>query len=223
MLTLRAGQRNAVHLHKDYFSELRNLVVEALKQLHAAAPLESAVARTSVAGKLGYLEANLVDGLIDRLIKEGELVGSDRDVGLAKFEPTLSEAQQRLLNRAVEAYHKAEFSPPDVGELALSLTVAADELQPLIDLAVAQSHLAHLGGGLFIHHDRELELRDRLTKSLANGPMTLSQIKEILSTSRKYAVPLCEYLDRIGFTRRDGDLRVLTASSQTAASNTARQ
>ncbi len=219
LLTLKAGQRNAVYLHKDYFSELRNLVVEALRQLHVASPLESAVARTSVAGRLNYLEPNLVHGLIDRLIEEGELVGSERDVGLAQFKPTLSEAQQQLLQRAVEVYHKAVFSPPDVGELAVSLGVAGDELQPLIDLAVAQGHLAHLGRGLFIHHDREVELRDRITRSLANGPMTMGQIKEMLSTSRKFAVPLCEYLDRIGFTRRDGDLRLLTASSQTAASN----
>lgn len=223
VLTLQAGQRSAVHLHKDYFSELRILVVEALRQLHLASPLESAVARTSVLRRLNYLEANLVHGLIDHLIKQGKLVGSERDVGLAEFKPTLSEAQQQLLQRAVEAYHKAAFSPPEPAELAVSLGVAPDELQPLIDLAVAQGHLAHLGGGLFIHHDRELELRDRITKSLANGPMTMAQIKEMLSTTRKFAVPLCEYLDRIGLTRRDGDLRVLTASSQTAASNTTRQ
>jgi selenocysteine-specific elongation factor len=43
--------------------------------------------------------------------------------------------------------------------------------------------------------------------------MTLSQIRETLGTTRKYAVPLCEYLDREGFTRREGDLRVLAAAS----------
>ena len=223
LLTLKAGQRNTVHLHKDYFSELRNLVVKALRQLHVVSPLESAIARTSVVRRLNYLEANLVHGLIDRLIEEGELVGSERDVRLAEFSPTLSESQQQLLQRAVEAYHKGAFSPPEPGELAASLGVATDELLPLIDLAAAQGQLAHVGGGLFIHHDRELELRDRISKSLSNGPMTMGQIKEMLSTTRKFAVPLCEYLDRIGFTRRNGDMRVLTASSQAAASNTARQ
>jgi selenocysteine-specific elongation factor len=37
----------------------------------------------------------------------------------------------------------------------------------------------------------------------------MSQIREILGTTRKYAVPLCEYLDSVGFTKRVGDLRVL--------------
>jgi selenocysteine-specific elongation factor len=42
--------------------------------------------------------------------------------------------------------------------------------------------------------------------------LTVSQIREILGTTRKYAMPFCEHLDRIGFTRRQGDLRVLAAS-----------
>ena len=39
--------------------------------------------------------------------------------------------------------------------------------------------------------------------------LTLSRIREVLATTRKFAVPYCEYLDRSGFTRRDGDLRHL--------------
>ena len=39
--------------------------------------------------------------------------------------------------------------------------------------------------------------------------MTMSDIRTLIDTSRKWAVPLCEYFDESGFTRRDGDLRVL--------------
>ena len=39
--------------------------------------------------------------------------------------------------------------------------------------------------------------------------MTLSRIRETLGTTRKYAVPICEYLDQVGFTRREGDLRFI--------------
>ena len=46
-------------------------------------------------------------------------------------------------------------------------------------------------------------------KFAASNGLTLSQIREILATTRKYAVPLCEYFDRIGFTQRQGDVRFL--------------
>ena len=58
--------------------------------------------------------------------------------------------------------------------------------------------------------ETEEQLRTQLRAAIAdNGGLTLSQIREILETTRKYAVPLCEYLDRIGFTKRKGDFRVL--------------
>jgi selenocysteine-specific elongation factor len=42
--------------------------------------------------------------------------------------------------------------------------------------------------------------------------LTVSEIREVLKTTRKYAVPLCEYFDRVGFTRRENDRRVLAES-----------
>jgi selenocysteine-specific elongation factor len=48
-------------------------------------------------------------------------------------------------------------------------------------------------------------LRERLEQ---DGRMSVSQIKDLLGTTRKFAVPICEHLDRIGFTRREGDVRV---------------
>jgi selenocysteine-specific elongation factor len=39
--------------------------------------------------------------------------------------------------------------------------------------------------------------------------MTMSDIRTLIDTSRKWAVPICEYLDDSGFTKREGDLRIL--------------
>jgi len=39
--------------------------------------------------------------------------------------------------------------------------------------------------------------------------MTMSELRQELNTSRKYAIPILEYLDENGFTLRDGDLRRL--------------
>ena len=44
----------------------------------------------------------------------------------------------------------------------------------------------------------------------APSGLTVAEIRDLLGTTRKYAVPLCEYLDRAGVTSREGDLRVLS-------------
>ena len=50
----------------------------------------------------------------------------------------------------------------------------------------------------------------RVTERLQTGPgATVAEIRDLLGTTRKFAVPLCEYLDRVAVTKREGDLRVL--------------
>ncbi|MBV8488345.1 MAG: SelB C-terminal domain-containing protein, partial [Planctomycetaceae bacterium] len=56
----------------------------------------------------------------------------------------------------------------------------------------------------------EAELRRKVTQRLADGSgMTMADLRDLLGTTRKYAVPIGEYLDRIGLTRRVGDVRKL--------------
>jgi selenocysteine-specific elongation factor len=53
-------------------------------------------------------------------------------------------------------------------------------------------------------------MRCIVSNALKNGKgLTVAEIRDLLQTSRKYAVPFCEHLDKIGTTRRDGDLRFL--------------
>jgi selenocysteine-specific elongation factor len=57
---------------------------------------------------------------------------------------------------------------------------------------------------------RSLVRKSLLERSkLGQGGLTVSEIRDILGTSRKFAVPICEYMDAVGLTRRDGDFRFL--------------
>jgi selenocysteine-specific elongation factor len=78
-------------------------------------------------------------------------------------------------------------------------------------VCVAEGLLAEVGDGLYLHADAEAEMRRRVRDKLAEGGpgLTVAEVRDLLGTTRKYAVPLCEYLDRVAVTRREGDLRVL--------------
>ena len=80
----------------------------------------------------------------------------------------------------------------------------------LLALAAANGDLVEISDDYYMHSDVEQQSKETLAEKLAEGTgMTMSEIRETLQTSRKYAVPFCEYLDRIGFTQRQGDVRVL--------------
>ena len=135
---------------------------------------------------------------------------TDRGVALPGRGPQLSKNEQKLLADIVETYRASGYEPPTVEEIRTRTTKNQQSVEQLVALAIAEGQLIDIGGGFLLHADNERRLRETLVAQMASGEgRTVSQIRELLATTRKYAVPLCEYLDRIGFTRRDGDLRFL--------------
>ncbi len=89
---------------------------------------------------------------------------------------------------------------------------ARGEVVPeLLDLLAEEGHLAAIEPKvLYLEAEADLELRRRVADRLGDGStMSMANLRDLLGTSRKYAVPIGEYLDRIGLTIRDGDLRRL--------------
>jgi selenocysteine-specific elongation factor len=212
LIALSGGRSQRV-LHRDTFARVETAVRTALEAMHAAAPLEDRLARRSVLKRLPREDEAAVQEVVDHLIEAGELVGDEGTVALASFSPTLTEAEQAQRAAITEAFREGGFSPPDVDALAARLETDAPRLRPILELCARQGELVHLGGGAFLHRDVEVELKRRIAASMPpSGGLTVSEIRGALGTSRRFAVPLCEYLDRIGYTRRVGDKRVLTTS-----------
>ena len=109
----------------------------------------------------------------------------------------------------IDAIRAAGYQSPSVDELRAQAVRNQQSAPQLLALAAAEGQLVEISPGYYIHAETEQRLRRALDEALAGGQgLTVSQIRELLAVSRKFAVPLCEHLDRIGFTRREGDLRV---------------
>ena len=73
-----------------------------------------------------------------------------------------------------------------------------------------EQKLVEISPTLYLDFDVEAELRRKVIDRLSDGSgMTMADLRDLLNTTRKYAVPIGEYLDRIGLTRREGDVRKL--------------
>jgi selenocysteine-specific elongation factor len=150
----------------------------------------------------------LVGGIIARLESQGRLVGDARSVALREFEPRLSQAERRLKDELAVAIRSGGFSPPDAAELAAAAGARAAVVPELLALLRDEQQLVAISPGLDLDCDAEAELRRRVTERLADGSsITMADLRDLLGTTRKYAVPIGEYLDRIGLTQREGDAR----------------
>jgi selenocysteine-specific elongation factor len=208
------GQGRHLLLHADLLREVDERVLQVLTRLHVEAPLVASHDRQRVQSQLDYLgEDALVHAAVDRLIREKKLTGDLRRVALADFKPKLSANQRKLKEKIVTAYREAGFQPPEVASFAAQAGGNAASLGDLFGVCVAEGLLAEVGEGLYLHADAEAEMRRRVRERLAEGGpgLTVAEVRDLLGTTRKYAVPLCEYLDRVALTRREGDLRVLAS------------
>jgi selenocysteine-specific elongation factor len=198
-------------LHKDMVNELEERILTALDRLHEQFPLMSTHDRQKVQSQLDYVgDDALVHAAVERLIAGKKLMGDTRRIGRADFKPKLSANLRKLKDKLVSAYREARFQPPEPASFAGQAGGNAANLKDLLDVCVAEGQLISIEEEIYLHVDVEAEMRRLVKERLAEGKgLTVAEIRDLLGTTRKYAVPLCEYLDRARVTRREGDLRVL--------------
>ncbi|MBX9626339.1 MAG: selenocysteine-specific translation elongation factor [Gemmataceae bacterium] len=211
-LTLPSNRR--LVLHPERVAELEGRVLAAVGELHAENPLATTHDRAKAVARLAYLgDEPLVQAVADRLVKAKQLVGDGRRVARADFKPKLSANQRKLKDKIVEAFAAAGLSPPEPKEFANQAGGNAAALKDIFAVAVAEGLLVKLSEDLYLSAESEAGMRAAVADRLRAGlGATVAELRDLLGTTRKYAVPICEYLDRIGLTKRDGDLRVLAAA-----------
>ena len=203
----KSAQRE-IRMHRLVCDEIQVRIAGALNRLHDENSLRTMFDRSTVANQFAYLGSSaVIDALLRRMEKEKTIRLTEKGIGLADRGPKLSKNEKVVLAELIQKFADAKFQPPTVKECQQTATKNQSSVPQLITLAASDGDLVEISSDYYLHADVEQELKSRLTEAMADGGLTLSEIREMLGTTRKYAVPICEYLDRTGFTVRDGDLR----------------
>jgi selenocysteine-specific elongation factor len=211
LVEIELSPHRTVRVHAAVFEELAQRILSALDRLHGQHPLQTWLDRARLVSRLTRLvEQPLVEAVLVRLAATGRIRLDPRGIALPGRGPQLSDKQRQILEQIVELHQRAGFQPATVPEIQGQATVHQASVPLLLEVAAADGRLVRITPEFYLHRDAERRLREMICARLADGQgLTVSQIREILDTTRKYAVPICEYLDRIGLTCRRGDVRVL--------------
>jgi selenocysteine-specific elongation factor len=186
-------------MHIDRVKEIESRILKRLANLHAELPLHTAHDRGHALAELRDVEAAVLAVIVERMLKAKALLGDSRRLALASFKPKLTANQQKQKDRIVAEHKLAGLAPPDAKGPA-----------EIYDVAVAEGDLVKLTNGLFLHIETAETVIDAVKAKLAaQETATVAEIRDWLGTTRKYAVPICEWLDRAGVTRRVGVNRML--------------
>jgi len=211
LIVTPVSQTRSISMHRDRFEDLAELVVKVLARLHEAHPLRFNHARNVVDNEFAWLEQKeLLEPVIQHLKKEKKVVANVNAVALEGYGPKLSKGQKVLLEQLVQQLYASELKPPTVKELEAGATKNRDSVGELLTMATENGDLVAINSDYYFHASRIDEAKAKLSEAIGqSGGLSMSDIRQLLDTTRKWGVPLCEYLDESGFTKREGDVRVL--------------
>lgn len=205
------SNQRTLRLHRARFDQLGQRVIKSLERMHAASPLRFSHPRSALDVELAYLQQpQLVQAVVTDLVAEKRVNANVQSIGLVGYGPQLSKGQRQLLASLIDQFNAAELAPPGVGDLLAATKKNKDSVVELLDMASENGDLVKINSELYFHADAMEHVKRTIRAAINDsGGKTMSEIRTLLNTTRRYAVPLCEYLDEIGVTIRDGDLRVL--------------
>jgi selenocysteine-specific elongation factor len=201
-------------LHRRVFDRLCQRVERLLARWHDRHPLRTSLEKAKLIGTFRDVpDEAVLQAVLAAMQKQGQLKLTRDTVGLASRGPNLSQSEDKLLRQIVQWYLDAGIESPTVDQVRSQAARNQNSVPQLIKIAADDGQLVRITDDYYVHVEVDRRLRTLLTEKLqASSGMTMSEIRDVLQTTRKFAVPYCEYLDRIGFTRRDGDVRVLGTS-----------
>ena len=120
-----------------------------------------------------------------------------------------------------QAFASAGLKVPALKEVLLGLKIDLGRAQKIVTLLLRDKILVKVTEDLVFHRAALTDLRQRLiAEKVQSAKIDVGRFKELTGVSRKYAIPLLEYLDREHVTRRVGNDRVNSVDSYTTTEGT---
>jgi selenocysteine-specific elongation factor len=201
---------------KNYFSLKQIKIVEQkittiLNEFHQKFP-----------GRLGkklreltsQISKKFPENLIQIVLKYGADEGifqiRDDTITFKDYQIKLSSEQLTNLNKLEHIYLDAGFNPPTEKEALLELNISEKDFRENLNILLEQKKIIIVEPRLYFHMkiiDTSLIALRKYFKS--NQVLRVSEFKELIKTSRKFALPLLNYFDKKGYTLRQGDTRIM--------------
>jgi len=187
--------------------ELCSLLTAELRRFHGEHPERRGMDADEAAKSISVRDVRFVKELISLFEKMSWVETDDGRVRLKGFRP-FDEAKFMSDVVALKSFlSRAGYAMPTVEEASGALGLTRRDMDRLIAYLKERGELAIAGDGFLLSSDTESDFRKKLTE--LDGDITLARVRDITGSSRKYILPLLEYFDARGFTRRIGDKRIL--------------
>jgi selenocysteine-specific elongation factor len=203
---LRMGEH---YVHAPAVEGLKLFVQGTLEDFHKKNPLVPGIGKEELRETVRASEEVLA-GTLDLLAREMKLELAGDLVRLPGRGVVLKDEEAESKKTIEQAFSSAGLQVPALYNVLAGLKVDKARAQKIVTLLLRDKVLVKISDELVFHQSALQQLRGQLVAYKAKSPkIDVGKFKELTGVSRKYAIPLLEYLDRERVTKRVGDERVI--------------
>jgi selenocysteine-specific elongation factor len=183
--------------------------VDLVRQFHRENPLKPGVELAALAARL---ESSLAEAALRKAQADGAIVRNSSLLAAKDFAPSFTPAQMQLRDKLLQTLSDAALAPPGVPELVQQLK--SNDVRAVLRLLEREGKVTAIAPDLFMDTATLHQALQAVRSSLSGRGLPATDFRAALPVSRKFLIPLLEYMDRFGITRRDGDLRWVVVPEQ---------
>jgi selenocysteine-specific elongation factor len=186
-------------------------VRKVIEDFHKANPLLPGIPKQELRGRAGNPGGEMFQAVLDDLVKARAVIVSGDVVQRAGREIVLSAEEVRAKELIEREFEGAGLAVPSFATVLEKLPVERQRAQKILQILLREKTLIKIAEDLVFHRTAIARLREMLGKyrKERGQRLPIGAFKELTGVTRKYAIPLLEYLDREHVTRRAGDERVI--------------
>ncbi len=205
------GATPATYISCQGVDQVYGKIQVTLDAFHRKNPLRPGYSKEDLRSRLfPRLAAKDFNNLLKHLEKNGRLEGRGNFLRLSGFTPSLTPLQEEAREQIRNTLVREGFVPPSPETLREETGMGEKDFQELFTYMLEQGDVVKVTEGIFFAREVIGQGKEMMRQFFAAQPeMTLAEARDLFNTTRKFALPLVEYYDRIRFTRRIGDGRVL--------------
>ncbi len=210
--SLRAGGRavpapGGAWLHRDVIRKTGTDILAAIQAFHSTNPQRAGIGRDELLATL-KADGKLLDLAAAALIGTKQVEYNGNVLARAGWSARVVDRDQRLCDQIAAKLQQAGWAPPGADELAAALGEPSPRVGTMMRLLGERGILVRLDDRVWMHRDAVEAGKQTALKLFARAPMfSTMDFRDALGVSRKYAVPLVDYLDKVRFTVRSGNNR----------------
>jgi selenocysteine-specific elongation factor len=199
------------YANKKYMNIMGEELLKLLSLYHHKNPLKAGMSKEEIKSKLFEgVKPKLSDAIFSYYQENGYITILNQFIARQDFKVTFTETQERIKGLLLSRFADNKYNPPKLSDMVDELSYDRNQIQMVYNALVDMGQLVKLEEDIAFTKEAYEEavslLKDYI---LNNGSIQLGQFRDLLGTSRKYAMALLDSFDQAKITKRVEDKRIL--------------